>query len=1077
MSKILTLRHSIKSSRGATGLNVLLFVIVTTLLCCYLYLSTPSLLKDLRRFIDTPVSNTELFLTTSSRLALISDRLPELKEHIRAVSQLPHIRGVIIANHDNRIIAGAWHGEEISGIQATRKLLDENWQRWAVEGPTGAIGSVSVAFNKEWSGGLQRKALNFSLIAAGGFVFLVILISWPFRYRLARDVMELNQAATHIASGDFSVRISHKGNSPIAKLIRGFNRMTRELDAFTKKLRVSEERFKLAVNGSNDGIWDWNVQSDQLYLSPRFRELLGYPDNELPGMFSAWKRLIHPEDEPGFMEAIERHLKHGEAFRCELRLKTREGGWLWMLGRGNAVRDKKSNSALRMAGSFTDIAEQKATQRALVLEKERAQVTLHSIDDGVITTNREGLVEYMNPKAELLTGWALTSAIDQPLLTVFNIADAERKPVDQRVLSKVLQQGMTVRFTDQALLQSMNGKWFSIEESAAPLGGQPQVTGMVVVFHDITEREKLWQALRKEREQALVTLQSIGDSVITTDIEGRVVYMNPSAQRLTGWSRGEYQKIPVTSVCKLIDKFGAATAIESVKHSSVPYETATDLGQAKLLSRSGEEYIVEHNISPLRDKNRNVIGAVLVLHNVTERHKLMQQLSHQASHDSLTQLINRYAFELRLEKTLESPLASGSGSVGHVVCYMDLDQFKVVNDTSGHSAGDELLRQVSVLIKEQVRKGDTLARLGGDEFGLLLESCHLDDAIKIAENIRQSVESFRFAWEDKSFTVSISIGIAPVSGGPGAIAELLSSVDQACYIAKNQGRNQIHIYQPDDSKSSRWNREVQWVPHIHRSMDENNFLLYAQPIVPIKTEYETERHHEILLRMRDDSGRIIAPGAFLPAAERYGIMPKLDRWVVESAISALSAAWQAGSRFSASTFGLNISGTVLGDDSFLKYVKETLDSNGLPPQLLCFEITETVAIANFSHAIRFVNELKEMGCSFALDDFGSGFASFSNLKTLPVDYLKIDGSFVRPLMENPVDQAMVEVINQIGHVMGLKTIAEFVETREILESLCKLGVDYAQGYHLGKPLPLDQVINEYTDSEGRAMKKASSPAR
>jgi diguanylate cyclase (GGDEF)-like protein/PAS domain S-box-containing protein len=1076
MSKIAPLRYSIKSSLGVTKLNALLLILTITLFSYYLYLSIPSLLKDLRLFIDAPEYNTQLFLTTSSRLALSSKKLPELNEHIRAVSQLPHIRGVIIANRNNRIVAGAWHGEEMSDIEATQKLMDENWQRWAVKGPTGAIGSISVVFDEGWSEQLQRTIVYFSLIAVGGFVFLVILIAWSFHNRLAHEVMKLNQAAVRIASGDFSVRLSHKGNNPVVKLIQGFNRMAQELDVFTKKLRISEERFDLAVNGSNDGIWDWDIQNNRLYLSPRFKELLGYREDELPGMFNAWKRLIHPEDEPRVMEAIDRHLKHSDDFRCELRLKSKKGEWLWMLGRGKAVWGK-FNMAMRMAGSFTDIAEQKATQQALVLEKERAQVTLHSIVDGVITTDKDGRVDYMNPKAELLTGRFLASAEGRPLLTVFNITDAERKPVDQHVLTKVLQQRMTVKFTEQTLLQSANSTWFSIEVNAAPLGGQPQVTGMVVVFHDITERQKLWQALRKEREQALVTLQSIGDGVITTDIEGKVVYMNSSAEQLTGWSCSDSLKAPVTLICKLVDRFGVATAIDSVKHSSTPDQNTTDLGQAELLSRTGEKYIVEHNISPLRDKERRVIGCVLVLHNVTERHKLMQQLSYQASHDSLTQLINRQAFELRLEKTLESPLESGPEPVGHVVCYMDLDQFKIVNDTSGHSAGDELLRQVSIRIKEQVRKGDTLARLGGDEFGLLLESCDLDNAVTIAENIRQSVESFRFAWEDKSFSISISIGIAPVSGGSGAIAELLSSVDQACYIAKNQGRNQIHIYQPGDSESSRWNREMQWVPHINRSLDENRFLLYAQPIVPINTEDKTEEHYEILLRMKDDSGRIIAPGAFLPAAERYGIMPKLDRWVVENAISALSAAWQKGRRFTSSTFALNISGAVLSDNGFLRYVKQVLDSYGFPPQLLCFEITETVAIANFSHAIRFVNELKDIGCSFALDDFGSGFASFSNLKTLPVDYLKIDGSFIRPLLESPVDYTMVEVINQIGHVMGLKTIAEFVETEEVLESLRNLGVDYAQGYYLGKPLPLSQVWYEYTDIKECTMKQASLPAR
>ncbi len=1050
------MRNLIKPSRLRFSLIVLLSIATVVSVGAFIYARVPSLVEDFRYFVDAPEPNTRLFLTNTTRFALMSDNTAELDAFILEASRLPHIQGIVIANKDNRIVTGTWLGEGLSDVEALTKMMQENWQRWPVQGEAGTIAYVNVAFDAAWHTRLKNTLVHVGVVTVAGVFFLAFLASRSARDRLAQKVRALNHATARIAHGDYSVRVPAWGRNPVAKLGQSFNHMAQELDRFTNKVRKSEERFELAVNGSNDGVWDWDVQSNRLYLSPRFRKILGYGEHEFPGLFNAWKRLIHPEDEPRVTKAIDDHIHQSKPFRCELRLKTKQGKWLWMLGRGKAVRDA-NGAAIRMAGSYTDISELKASERALALEKERAQVTLHSIADAVITTDNKGLIDYMNPQAEKLTGWSSATAKEQHLLKVFKVTDEERQPIEEDVLTGVLQHGRIAKFSDQTQLRSTSGKWFSVEENAAPLRDQKnQITGMVVVFHDITERLKLWEALQKERELALVTLQSIGDGVITTDVSGRIVYMNPASERLTGWTCGDAEQHSLEIVLNLLDEFGAASIANSVKRALNEEQAAIDLGQAALLSVSGEKYIIEHNIAPLRDKTKQVIGGVLVVHDVTDRHKLMKQLSYQATHDSLTQLINRIGFEMRLDKTLKSAMMNGS--VQHVVCYMDLDQFKIVNDTCGHSAGDELLRQISALLKERVRKGDTLARLGGDEFGLLLESCPLEKAVAITEKILQQMESYRFVWEDKTFSIGISIGVAPVDGSPGSsVAKILSTVDQACYIAKSRGRNQLHIYQPGDEESSRWNREMQWVPHIHRALDEGHFVLFAQPIASIGTGEEKCGHYELLLRMKDNNGNLIAPGSFLPAAERYGLMPTLDHWVVGKAIDTLAEAWKNDPSFSISTFGINISGAVLSDNSLLKHVKQALDAHGLPPSLLCFEITETVAIANFSHANRFVNELKEMGCRFALDDFGSGFASFSYLKTLPVDYLKIDGSFVRHLTENPVDQTMVEVINQLGHVMGLETIAEFVETQDVLDVLQTLGVDYAQGYYIGKPMPLHDV--------------------
>lgn len=894
-------------------------------LSVFISLEVPGLVDSFQRSLETRETGDKPFLTGSARLGLTSNDIPGMTSYLKEVSSLRHIQGVSIANLDNRILAAAWNGETLSESGAVEKMTRGSWKRWPVDGESGTIGYLFVAFDGAASSLLKDDIVQDSVIIAVGVLVFALLISINARDRLSYKMAALRHATTRIANGDYEIRVPVRGSGPIDNLANNFNKMALDLDAFTKKLRISEERFELAVNGSNEGIWDWDVQTNRLYLSPRYGKILGYEENELPGMFTAWSRLIHPNDRARVIDAVEDHIRKGKPFRCELRMKTKSGKWLWMLGRGRAVRGA-GGAATRMAGSFTDISEQKATERALGREKERVQVTLQSIADAVITTNNSG----------------------------------------------------------------------------------------------------------------------------------QIIYMNPAAERLTGWPTKNARQRPVEHVLDFLSEFGSNSIANSLKTGLADHSAATDLGQAELLSRSGEKHIVEHSIAPLRDRSNKVIGGVIVIHDVTDRYKLMQQLSHQAIHDPLTQLINRTGFEQRLHETLKS--SAEDSNIEHAICYMDMDQFKIVNDTCGHSAGDELLSQIAVQLKQHVRKGDTLARLGGDEFGLLLERCPLDKALEIAEKIRRSIESFRFSWEGKSFSVGVSIGVAPFDGTPGAsVATLLSSVDQACYIAKSKGRNRIHTYQPGDNESSRWHTEMQWVPHIHRALDDGHFVLLAQPIALIDSPDEKNTHYEILLRMKAANGDLISPGSFLPAAERYDLMGTLDRWVVGHAIEMLALAWGSNRELSTSTFGINISGAVLSDNSLLTFVKENLDAYQLPPSLLCFEITETVAIANFTHANRFVNELKEIGCRFALDDFGSGFASFSYLKTLPVDYLKIDGSFVRHLADNEVDHTMVDIINQLGHVMGLKTIAEFVENQAILDCLNDLGVDYAQGFHIGRPIPLQDV--------------------
>jgi len=430
------------------------------------------------------------------------------------------------------------------------------------------------------------------------------------------------------------------------------------------------------------------------------------------------------------------------------------------------------------------------------------------------------------------------------------------------------------------------------------------------------------------------------------------------------------------------------------------------------------------------------------------------RLSYQASHDALTGLPNRREFELRMERALSS---AREQNLAHTLCYLDLDQFKVVNDTCGHVAGDELLRQIAALLQARLRDRDTLARLGGDEFGVLLQNCNLEQAQPIAELLQKLVKEYRFAWQDKSFTIGVSIGLVPITAESEGLSNLLGYADAACYTAKDRGRNRVHVYQAEDAELLKRQGEMQWVTRITRALEENRMRLYVQPILPLHPHRATDRHYEMLLRMLDDDGEMVLPMAFIPAAERYNLMTSIDRWVIGAAFSAFHQLFRHAPD-DQSLCTINLSGQSLCDEKFLDLIERQFILNKVPYDAICFEITETAAITNLTEAIHFIQTLKAKGCKFSLDDFGSGLSSFTYLKNLPVDFLKIDGAFVKDMESDPMDRAMVESINHIGHVMGLKTIAEFVESEWIHERLKLIGVDYVQGNWLIEPQPLSSLM-------------------
>jgi diguanylate cyclase (GGDEF)-like protein/PAS domain S-box-containing protein len=557
-------------------------------------------------------------------------------------------------------------------------------------------------------------------------------------------------------------------------------------------------------------------------------------------------------------------------------------------------------------------------------------------------------------------------------------------------------------------------------------------------------------ALFKEKELAEVTLRSITDAVITTNSSAEINFMNPVAERILACSQDSARGKLVSQVLNVIDE-STGYSIENplillLGKRPDPNEN-TDMA---LKLPDGSLISVELSVASMKNQENKVIGGVIVFQDVSEARHMTAQLSYQARHDELTGLYNRREFEDRLQALLEE---SKENNTEHVLCYLDLDQFKVVNDTCGHMAGDELLRQLSLELAGSIPETDLLARLGGDEFGILMANCKLSHAQAVADTIREQVKNYRFIWDARIFEIGVSIGVVSITHDCEKISDLMSQADLACYAAKDRGRNRIHVYQPTDQELAKRHYEMHCVTRINSALEDDAFIIFKQAIVPLD-EADTTMHWEVLVRMENLQGDIVSPEDFIPAAERYNLMPRIDRIVIQKTFAAMSRGDFHISDYSSSVVGINLSGDSLMDDSFLGFIKQQAERYQINFSEVCLEITETVAIGNLHKATLFIEALKQLGCRFALDDFGSGLSSFGYLKQLPVDYLKIDGSFVKDMARDEIDRAMVESINQVGHIMKMKTIAEWVEDEVTYNDLKGLGVDYSQGYYTGKPEPL-----------------------
>ncbi len=708
-----------------------------------------------------------------------------------------------------------------------------------------------------------------------------------------------------------------------------------------------------------------------------------------------------------------------------------------------------SPAAQPFAASTNQLLEQVAIKDLQIAERERAVTGLLRGLHEAVAVHRHGIV-FANDRFASLAGQGSAQQLIGMSMADLVHPDYRELVADhlQRVLSAV--PGLDRLEVE---LQLQRDQTVRVELSAVRIDYQGG-PALLLTMLEMGPRAAFTTPQVKTRPTAWDTLDSLGEGIITTDVTGRIDYLNHAAEQLIGVSGADAIGKTITEIITLVDETDRRSLGDPVRQCLSTQTKVTVGRRGLMISRDGaDERSVELTVTPLKGHHKaDLAGTVIAVRDVSELRGITRQMSYQASHDALTGLVNRREFERRLEEALESTHAS---SVRHVLCYLDLDRFKLVNDSCGHMAGDTMLREVAAILKSAVRDSDTVGRLGGDEFGLMLSGCPLDKARQIADDVVRKVSEYRFVWKDKIFNIGVSIGLVEISRESGLADEIMSAADSACYVAKKQG-NHVHVYSARDESVARHRGEIHWLQRLQTALKDNRFELMAQPIIATAPSAQGPAL-EVLLRLQDDAiPGGISPSEFVRAAERYRLMADVDRWVVQAALTALG---RGAIRVPPErSIAINLSGQTLGDPLFLEFVVDVLDRTGVVADQVCFEVTENAVITNIEHAQRFIGVLHGMGCRFALDDFGRGLSSFGNLKNLSLDYLKIDGSFIRNLAMDSVNQAMVAAMIKLARTLNFQVVAEQVEDVGAFEAATRMGVDFVQGYHLGRPQPLVRVV-------------------
>ena len=796
------------------------------------------------------------------------------------------------------------------------------------------------------------------------------------------------------------------------------------------------------------GIPVWSAQTRRIYgVGPEYQPTL-----------AAAIDFYAPEARPVIQAAIENGIASGQGWDVELPFIQAGGHRIWVRAIGHAEYD--GGQPVRLFGTFQDVTERVRQGEALQAANQRFALATESGGIGVWDLDIESRTSVWNPQMGRLYGLpesAEPGGIERWAQRLY--------PDDRAAAEQALREAIAGArdFDSEFRIVWDDGSVHHIRAAARLIrddNGRPR--RLIGVNWDITPLRVLAEELAEQHEMLRVTLQSIGDAVITTDATGTVTWLNPVAERMTGWLVGEAQGRPLNQVFHIVNE-------ETRQPTENPVEACLQRGivaglasHTVLISRGGEEHGIEDSAAPIRNQQGDLLGVVLVFHDVTEQRRLSGEMTHRATHDALTGLVNRGEFETRLQRTLDKSQEEHSE---HALLFIDLDQFKLVNDACGHTAGDHLLQQVAGLLTETVRTRDTLARLGGDEFAVILEHCTSDNAQRVAQQICDRMDDFRFVHDGQRFRIGTSIGLVPLDDRWSTTAAVMQAADTSCYAAKEAGRNRVHAWFDTDAAMRARHGEMQWATRLEQALDEDRFVLHAQRIFPVRAE-PAGLYAEVLLRMVDNVGGLVAPGAFLPAAERFHLSSRIDRWVLRHAIDLLIAQPDLST---IDTLCVNLSGQSVGDRAFHRQAIETLtDAGAAVCRVICLEITETAAVTNMADAALFIEQARALGIRIALDDFGAGASSFGYLKSLAVDVLKIDGQFVKDMIDDPLDDAAVRCFVDVARVVGVKTVAEFVDTPAVLARLKEIGVDYAQGFLLHRPEPIEHVLRTNAGDLGEA---------
>lgn len=826
-----------------------------------------------------------------------------------------------------------------------------------------------------------------------------------------------------------------------------------QLDITKRKTQEHELRkseWLLTATGAlaDVGGWELDLAMNRVHWTTQTCRIHGVAENYHPQLEEAVE-FFTPEARPVFRGVIERAINEGQQWDIELPLEQACGKAIWVRSVGYVEYDH--DKPVRIIGAFQNITDRVLQRLALESAHERIKVATESGKIGVWDWNiQTGTLEWTQQMFELygLVPDSLNTSYDMWVQRVH----AEDRAAAEMTVQNAIHAGTGL--DTEFRVQLPDGSVRYIRATAnITRSDDGTARRMLGVNWDVTHLRTLSNQLAEQHELLHVTLQSIGDAVITSDVNGIVTWLNPVAQHMTGWLSEEAQGIPLEQVFNIVHEKTREPLENPVKPCLKSGMVSGPSGQTVLISRNGIEFGIEDSAAPIRSNGNELLGVVLVFRDVTERRRLTNEMSYRATHDALTGLINRSEFETRLQASLDKAM---TGKREHALMFIDLDQFKLVNDACGHSEGDQLLVQIARLLSKAIRKGDTLARLGGDEFGVILEDCTSAQAETIAQQICNSMDVFRFEHEERRFRIGTSIGLVPLDSRWTNIESAMQAADASCFTAKEAGRNRVHIWFDTDRAMRTRRKDMQWATRLELALDEENFVLYAQSIMHLSSR-NSGLHAEVLIRLLDTDGTLIPPKAFLPAAERFNLASRIDRWTLKTSLNMLV---NSADRQTTKMLCINLSGQSVGDRVFHKDAIDLLKNSGDDIcRRICLEVTETAVVTNVADATDFIEQVRELGVRVALDDFGSGASSFGYLKSLPVDILKIDGQFIQNVIENPLDTAAVRCFVDIARVTNLQTVAECVESQEVLDYLAEIGVDSAQGFYMHRPEPLQQVLN------------------